>query len=405
MEGLNEVKVMRDPIHGYIHIREKIIWDLIGTREFQRLRRIRQLGSTSMVYHTGEHSRFSHSLGVYEIVRRMIEENKDLSSSLDPHEKVVALCAGLLHDLGHGPFSHTFEKISGLSHEEYTCRILLGKSEVHEVLAEYDERLPEEVASVVRHVHEDPILIQMIGSQLDADRMDYLLRDAYFTGTSYGTYDLERILRTLRVRDGKLVVKESGIHSIEDYIMARYHMYWQVYFHPVCRSYDAVFHNLFRRMEDVHAVSPEYMDDYPMFVPLLENRELGEEEFFEMDDSAFEYGFVRMREHAQDPVMRDLADRLVGRKLFAYSPVESVAMANEYYRWIASCGFDPEYYMYVDERKQSPYQPYQKEDDAIWILMEDGQIRELSEASPIVRAVMDTEQDEKKVFYPRECEE
>ena len=232
-EKLDEIKVLRDPVHGYIHIEYKVIWDCINSREFQRLRRIRQQGSSFVVYHTAEHSRFGHSLGVYEIVRRMCNEIKDIDDYLSEEDKVVVMLSGLLHDIGHGPFSHTFEAISDIKHEIYSCRILEEDTEVHRALENSRRGLSSTVASVINHTHLNPILAQMVSAQLDADRMDYLLRDAYFTGTKYGEFDLERVLRTLRIKDNTIMVKESGVHSIEDYIMARYHMYWQVYYHPV----------------------------------------------------------------------------------------------------------------------------------------------------------------------------
>ncbi|MBQ1506114.1 MAG: HD domain-containing protein [Erysipelotrichales bacterium] len=402
MDKLEEVKVMRDPIHGYIRVSEKVIWDCIGTREFQRLRRIEQLGATNRVYHTAEHSRFAHSLGVYEIVRRMIEENTDISSVLNDYEKVTVMLAGLLHDIGHGPFSHAFERVSSVSHEEYTSRIIRGDSEIYGVLASYDPNLPNDVASVIEHKHPNGLLTQMISSQLDADRMDYLLRDAYFTGTSYGAYDLERVLRTIRVRDGKLVVKESGIHTIEDYIMARYHMYWQVYLHPISRSYEAIMANLFKRMEYLHEMDPDTTADYPMFTPLLEKRVLTNDELFDMDEYAFGYGFNLIRKNSGDPIMRDLADRLINRRLFDYETLYSVAKANEYYEWIRDNGYDPDYYMFIDENVAVPYRPYSHGVNAIWVLMHDDSVKELSKASPIVSAVMGTGTNDKKVFYPKE---
>ena len=209
----DEVKVMRDPIHGYIHVEYQILWDCINAREFQRLRRIHQLGGDFQVYHTAEHTRFSHSLGVYEIVRRMVEEVDGLKNDLNEHEKVTVMLAGLLHDVGHGPFSHAFEAISGFSHEVYTKRILLEDSEIHRILCRADEQLPYAVASIISYEHPNELLNQIVSGQLDADRMDYLLRDAYATGTSYGEFDLERILRTIRIRDHQILVKESGIHK------------------------------------------------------------------------------------------------------------------------------------------------------------------------------------------------
>ncbi|MFR9254665.1 MAG: HD domain-containing protein [Merdibacter sp.] len=268
-ERTEEVKVMRDPIHGYIHVHYKVIWDCINAREFHRLRRIHQLGGDFQVYHTAEHTRFSHSLGVYEIVRRMVEEIEELSRSLSEYEKCAAMLAGLLHDLGHGPFSHAFEAVSDCHHEQFTQRILLEDSEIHRILSAADVRLPQDVADIIGYRYKNDLLNQLVSGQLDADRMDYLLRDAYFTGTSYGTFDMERILRTIRIQDAHLAVKESGIHSVEDYIMARYHMYWQVYLHPVARSYEIMIALLFERMKTLWKQKPSFFAGLEMFTPFL----------------------------------------------------------------------------------------------------------------------------------------
>lgn len=197
---LSETKVLKDPVHSYIHINYEVVWNCLDSKEFQRLRRIRQLGGDFQVYPTAEHSRFSHSLGVYEIVRRMVTEIKSLSVELSEYDKICVMLAGLLHDVGHGPFSHAFEHVTKHSHEDYTAKIILGETELNQVLTEVSPRLPEDIVSIIEHNHPNDILNQIISGQLDADRMDYLLRDSYFSATSYGQFDLERILRTMRVR-------------------------------------------------------------------------------------------------------------------------------------------------------------------------------------------------------------
>ncbi|MBR5795001.1 MAG: HD domain-containing protein [Erysipelotrichaceae bacterium] len=403
MKKLDEVKVLRDPIHGYIHIKYQIIWDCLNAPEFQRLRRIHQLGATHIVYHTAEHSRFSHSLGVYEIVRRMISENGDIGQALSQYEKITVMLAALLHDIGHGPFSHSFEHVSKYNHEECTCNIITGDSSIYRILSKENPRLPYDVASVINHTHPNPLLIQMVSSQLDADRMDYLLRDAYFTGTSYGEFDLERVLRTIRVKNQKLVVKESGIHTIEDYIMARYHMYWQVYYHPVSRSYEAILHSFFKRLLDVYHMDPSIVDEAPMFKALCEKEYLTNSELYELDECACQFGFMQLTK-CEDDILKDLSNRLLSRHLFEYDDIYTIEQENEYFKWIQSHGFDPEYYMYVDRTEQRPYQPYRDhEDNAIWVLMRDGSIQELSKVSTIVDAILKGEnKNEKKVFFPDE---
>ena len=404
-ERTEEVKVMRDPIHGYIHVHYKVIWDCINAREFQRLRRIHQLGGDFQVYHTAEHTRFSHSLGVYEIVRRMVEEIEELSRSLREYEKCAAMLAGLLHDLGHGPFSHAFEAVSDCHHEQFTQRILLEDSEIHRILSAADVRLPQDVADIIGYRYKNDLLNQLVSGQLDADRMDYLLRDAYFTGTSYGTFDMERILRTIRIQDAHLAVKESGIHSVEDYIMARYHMYWQVYLHPVARSYEIMIALLFERMKTLWKQKPSFFAGLEMFTPFLSGERVAIEALFRLDEAAALYGFALLTQRS-DPILRDLAARVLDRRLFAYTQEEAdtyakicpIAKAN---------GYDPQYYVHRDHVTQKPYSPYKGRQGThvIWIVDEQGTLSELSEKSAIVSALVDAKVKEQQlVYYPAELE-
>ena len=162
---LNETKVIRDPIYSYIQVDYQIIWDLLSTFEMQRLRRILQLAGTNYVFPSCEHTRFVHSLGVYEVARKIITTVEDIKNSLNEEEKVQVLCAALLHDLGHGPYSHCFENFHEVSHEEYTKLIILSEeSEINRVLRKYDENLPKFVSSIIDHSHPNPLLYQLISS-------------------------------------------------------------------------------------------------------------------------------------------------------------------------------------------------------------------------------------------------
>ncbi|NLC97221.1 MAG: HD domain-containing protein [Erysipelotrichaceae bacterium] len=400
-EKLDEIKVLRDPVHGYIHIEYKVIWDCINSREFQRLRRIRQQGSSFVVYHTAEHSRFGHSLGVYEIVRRMCNEIKDIDDYLSEEDKVVVMLSGLLHDIGHGPFSHTFEAISDIKHEIYSCRILEEDTEVHRALENSRRGLSSTVASVINHTHLNPILAQMVSAQLDADRMDYLLRDAYFTGTKYGEFDLERVLRTLRIKDNTIMVKESGVHSIEDYIMARYHMYWQVYYHPVARSFECVLSALFERMRDLTSVNPKVLKDITIFDDfIMHGVKPSLQSHFLLDENSCFYGFQKLMKH-EDKILSDLARRLLNRDLFQYQDIVDRKTIEEVTKRTTDAGYHPKYYVKVDNVRQRPYQPL-GDDRSIWILMSNGEVQELSEGSPIVASIIKGKNKaDNKVFFPR----
>ncbi len=397
----DEVKVLRDPVHGYIHVDYDVIWKLINSKWFQRLRRIRQLGGAHMVYHTADHTRFSHSLGVYEIVRRMVTEVPDIAGALDEREKITVMAAGLLHDIGHGPYSHAFEVITKCPHETYTCMIIEQDPEIRGILEQTAEGLSKDVADVIRHESSNPILPQIVSAQLDADRMDYLLRDAYFTGTKYGEFDLERILRVLRVRDGRIVVKESGVYAVENYIMARYHMYWQVYYHPIARSYENLIVSLFARLRDLEHEG-KLPESVPVFEPLLKGRQLTLEEYFVLDEYACSYAFEMLRK-AEDPVVGDLASRLLDRRLFDYMEAseENIGKVTEL---LKKAGLDPAYYLARDGVRQKPYEPYSKDaGNAIWVRMHGGNILEISYASNIVYSLVNGPQvSDDRVFFPGE---
>jgi len=397
-ENLDEVKVFRDPIHEYIRVDKRIVWDVINTKEFQRMRRIKQLGGTFMVYHTAEHSRFAHSLGVYEIARRMIDEIVGLSDLLSERDKIVLLISALVHDVGHGPFSHAFEAISLKNHEFYTKKIILGNTEINQVLNSYDPLLANDVVAVIDHKYPNKILTDLVSSQIDADRMDYLLRDAYFCGTSYGDFDLGRLFRTFRIADNRLVVKESGVNAVEDYIMARYHMYWQVYFHPVSRSYEVVMQKLFKRLNYLYHHNLKILNDCQPFYPIFENQELSVEQHFKLDESTVNYIFNRLCD-SSDPIVADLSSRIINRKLFKFVDSNEVNIDSLKSKLIEN-GYDLDYYYAEDQTAKGPYEPYSN--DHINILLNNQTVVEIKDASVIVNSI--TKASIKKVqriYYPK----
>ena len=403
LKRLDETKVLKDPVHSYIHIHYEVIWNCLDSKEFQRLRRIRQLGGDFQVYPTAEHSRFSHSLGVYEIVRRMVTEVKTLCAELTEYEKVCVMLAGLLHDVGHGPFSHAFEHVTNHSHEEYTAKIILGDTELNSILRAVSKKMPEDIVSIIQHTHENDILNQIVSGQLDADRMDYLLRDSYFTATSYGQFDLERILRTMRVRktsEGRkvIVVKHTGIHSVEDYIMARYQMYWQVYYHPVARSYEAVFIQLFNRLKDIFKDNKDYFEDKKVLIPFLEKAEVSEEEYFRLDENSLLYCCALIQDKG-DVIAADLAKRLQNRKLFEYVDYNEENLA-QIQNMLRENGYDEQYYLRIENIEASVYSPYKGR--KILIEKLDGQIVALEKASTIVESITKGQtKKEGTIFFPR----
>lgn len=403
LKRLDETKVLKDPVHSYIHIHYEVIWNCLDSKEFQRLRRIRQLGGDFQVYPTAEHSRFSHSLGVYEIVRRMVTEVKSLCVELTEYEKVCVMLAGLLHDVGHGPFSHAFEHITNHSHEEYTAKIILGNTELNAILRAVSEKLPQDIVFIIQHTHENDILNQIVSGQLDADRMDYLLRDSYFTATSYGQFDLERILRTMRVRktnEGRkvIVVKYTGIHSVEDYIMARYQMYWQVYYHPVARSYEAVFIQLFNRLKDIFKVDKDYFEDMKVLIPFLEKSEVSVEEYFKLDENSLLYCCALIQDK-EDKIAADLAKRLQNRRLFEYVDYNEENLA-QIKNMLKENNFDERYYLKIENIEASVYSPYKGR--KILIEKLNGDIVALEKASTIVESITKGQtKKEGTIFFPK----
>ncbi|MDQ0723411.1 HD superfamily phosphohydrolase [Paenibacillus sp. W4I10] len=404
-QRLTEEKVFKDPVHNYIHVQDPVIWQLINTPEFQRLRRIRQLGTSYLTFHGAEHSRFSHSLGVYEITRKIISQfERSHYSDWPKEEKIVALCAALLHDLGHGPFSHSIEEAFDMNHEEWTCRIITGDTEVGAILRRYAPDFPEKVASVIQKTYEKPIVVNLVTSPLDADRMDYLLRDAYFTGVNYGTIDLDRILRMLRPYHGRIVVKESGMHAVEDYLMSRYQMYWQIYFHPVTRSSEIILRQIFKRAKTLiqHGFKFRFMID-PL--PQLFAGELSVDEYLQLDEALIQTAFTQWRKE-DDTVLSELCERFMDRKLYKYVELEQVdlTMMEEIREAFVQAGLDPEYDLEIDFPSDNPYdvfRPDESTDKQILLLDRQDNLRELSEVSDIVRSISGLHRGKHHLYYPQ----
>ncbi|WP_379137099.1 HD domain-containing protein [Paenibacillus sp. sgz500958] len=404
-QPLTEEKVFKDPVHNYIHVQDTTIWRLINTKEFQRLRRIRQLGTSYLTFHGAEHSRFSHSLGVYEITRRIISQfERSGYGDWMPEEGLLTLCAALLHDLGHGPFSHSIEEAFEMNHEDWTCRIILEDTEITEILREVEEDFPQKVASVISKTYEHAIVVNLVSSPLDADRMDYLLRDAYYTGVNYGTIDIDRILRVLRPYNGRVVVKESGMHAIEDYLMSRYQMYWQVYFHPVTRSSEIILRQIFRRAKEL------FQGQFPfrfMIEPLsdLFGGEVTVEQYLQLDEALVQTAFMQWTME-EDELLSDLCNRFIHRKLYKYVEMESLDLEtiDEIRRSFSGVGLHPEYALEVDFPTDLPYDVFRPgegfDKKQILLLDREDRLREISEVSDIVRSISGIHRGRYHLYFP-----
>ncbi|MFG6119410.1 HD domain-containing protein [Thalassobacillus sp. B23F22_16] len=403
-EKLNEEKVFKDPVHRYVHIRDRVIWDLVGAPEFQRLRRIKQLGTSYLTFHGAEHSRFNHSLGVYEIVRRIIHNFED-RPNWDPNERLLCLCAALLHDLGHGPFSHSFEKVFKLDHEDFTQEILLGDTTINAILNRVENGFPKKVADVINKTYHNKLVVSLISSQIDADRMDYLQRDAYFTGVSYGHFDMERILRVMRPMEDQVVIKESGMHAVEDYIMSRYQMYWQVYFHPVTRSAEVILSKILHRAKELHETGYEFSLKPTHFLSFFKEKPTLKE-YLELDEAVAMYYF-QIWINEEDPILSDLCERFVNRRLFKYiefNPNLQMSEWMELYRLFNKAGLNPDYYLVVDSSSDLPYDFYRPGEEEerlpIHLLMPNQELKELSRQSEIVESISGKKRTDHKLYFP-----
>lgn len=406
-QKLAEEKVFKDPVHRYIHIRDQVIWDVIGAKEFQRLRRIKQLGTTYLVFHGAEHSRFNHSLGVYEIVRRIVDDSFKNRPEWDESERLVVLCAALLHDLGHGPFSHAFENVFDLDHEEFTRAILLGDTEVNEILKRVSKDFPQKVADVIAKTYPNKQVVSLISSQIDADRMDYLQRDAYFTGVSYGHFDMERILRVMRPREDQIVIKSSGMHAVEHYIMSRYQMYWQVYFHPVSRSAEVILTKILHRAKALSKKGYDFEQQPTHFKSFFEGN-FSLQEYLALDEGVL-MTYFQLWMTEKDPILADLCDRFVNRKLFQYIEFD---LAKDYMKMkelellFKKVGIDPEYYLVFDSSSDLPYDFYRPGEEGeripIHLLMPNDEIRELSRESEVVEAISGKRRTDHKLYFPED---
>ncbi len=394
---LSRTKVFRDPLYGYITVDYKIISDLIDTKEIQRLRRIRQLAGVGMVFQTAEHSRFTHSLGAYHMANLVIK-NVDGMNEISEYEKVLFLCAALLHDVGHGPFSHAFENVISITHEEYTTKIITTKgTEINNVLSIQDG-LANDIASVIDHDGKYPLIESLVSSQLDVDRMDYLSRDAYMTGAAYGNIDYFRIMRSMKVQDNKILCKASGVHSIESYLMSRYHMYFQVYYHPTARSFEVVLESIYKRILDLHKEGYRFEAKIGTFIKVL-NDTNNLEAYNELDDY-YVTGFIKQLAHSKDKVLSRLCNAFLNRHLFkvidlADDPdLEFIEELNQKY------GDDPYFYKRVSAKGQAYMHSKKSDINDIKVLLPNGSIKSLDKYSPIIKSLVSSSYTEiNRIYY------
>jgi HD superfamily phosphohydrolase len=415
-------RIYRDPVHNIIRLRTdtregRLLVNLVDAPEFQRLRRIKQLGLALYTYQGAEHSRFAHSLGVLHLITRVLDrlgENYRISEE----DRAAARAAALLHDVGHGSFSHVMEHVLGFHHEEWTVRAVLSEeTEINAVLREYSPQLPRRVADIIEGKFQPAFLGQLVSSQLDVDRMDYLLRDSLMTGAKYGIYDLEWIINALAVdeENDRIYVAARGLYAVEEYLQARYYMFRQVYFHRTLRSAEAVLRSVLRRALELVAAGEEvWCAPGTAFEKVLHRQTLALEDHLEMDDSDVLFHLKQWR-RAKDSVLHDLSNRFIGRRLFKAIDLDMPVGEREQFLTaaraaVARAGFEPRFYFIEDHAGDVPYYNYYTAEGAepkARIYVEDGyarpSIREISEVSGAVRGLQRYQLD--RVCFPPEVKE
>ncbi|MBM3461203.1 MAG: HD domain-containing protein, partial [Armatimonadetes bacterium] len=370
--GFSE-KVFRDPVYGNISVFSPAVMEIIDSPEFQRLRRINQLGMCHTVYHGAEHSRFQHSLGAMWLMHRVLR-NWDDSRKIDmsPEVRLAATLAALLHDVGHGPFSHALENVfTHFHHEE------IGKRIVSERLRPILERHGVDtdlILGIMRGNAGMPFLTELIASQVDVDRMDYLLRDSLYAGVRYGYYDIDRMIYALTpIPDATgyvLALDPKGIHVAEEYLFSRYSMYWQVYFHKTTRSCEIALRAVLARARDLFASRPEALYIPPnlgfVFEPPLSGRSGAKskqewlENFIQIDDTDF-YHAIKLWRKSDDAILADLADRFINRRLLKTIPAPRESGRRAAIRDLVAARMGAEaarYYYHLDRPSDSAYDYY-----------------------------------------------
>ncbi len=407
-----------DPVHQDIVLDrndrcDQLIIDLIDTKEFQRLRRILQLGVSYFTYQGAEGSRFTHSVGVMFIARQLLQLLKDRNPELAEEEPLI-LAAALLHDAGHGPYSHVTEKILGYDHEDWSCKIIEGDTEINAVLKAFNPKYPGWIKSILKKTYEPKYISDMVSSQLDCDRFDYLLRDSYLTGTAYGLFALHRILSSMEIDPEShriIVAGEKGQAAVEDYLFARSSMYQQVYYHRKNLAARALLSRLIKRAR-LLAGEICFIDEAT--AKWLRGSNLDVQDYLFLDDVQMTYHIKRWA-CDKDPIMKDLASRFLNRKLFnaIKLPFLKIDEVNEVKskakKMVANCGLDPEYYVAIETTGLRPYDYYRPEANHpqtnILVRTERGEIKELSTISPTVEALVRGSFDTYWLIYPSEARE
>ncbi|HVU03320.1 MAG TPA: HD domain-containing protein [Polyangiaceae bacterium] len=421
--------ILRDPVHGLVSFEAdeySIIPRLLDTREVQRLRRIRQLGLTALAYPGAEHTRFSHAIGAAHVMTRFIRRLQEIHEGLPFWQRVTterardAVAAALLHDAGHGPFSHLFEEAmpDAPRHEEWTSRIVMDPStEVNRVLRESDPGLPARVNELVHGRHRLSYLARTVSGTFDVDRCDYLLRDAHSTGVEYGKFDLDWLLRSLRFGeqpdDGEAPVLAidgaKGLPAIESFILARLFMFQHVYFHKASRASEWMLSRLLGRVCRLLEGGARLPLVPRAVEAIAQTGDSDLSDYLDLDDSSL-FTAMAAWQHVQDPILSDFSRRLYGRKLFKtielYGEHREPAArhaALEKARDIARrAGFDADVYVGLDVASDVPFDDSK---DSLRVVFPNGQSRRPAEVSLLLGRLDGERIQRVRLIFPPELRE
>ena len=403
----NKRKNINDPVYGFITIPDDTVFDLIEHPWFQRLRRIKQLGLTYYVYPSATHSRFQHALGCMYLVKQAVGVLRSKGIEITKEEEEGVTRAILLHDIGHGPFSHTLEQslVTGMTHEDLSLLFM------EELNRQFSGCLDTAIA-IFNNKYPKRFLHQLVASQLDMDRLDYLSRDSFFTGVAEGVINTDRIINMLSVSGDELVVEAKGIYSIEKFIMARRLMYWQVYLHKAVLSADRMLTSILKRAKmlalrgDKLFATPSlaaFLDRDPVSTPPCGPHCL--QEFAGLDDDDI-IASVKAWMEASDPILSTLCSNLINRRLFRVE-MQTEPFEPGYIRSIVSAtavqlGISEEDAGYFVVRDLVTNNAYNPKHDRIRILLRDNRLLDVAEASEQLNiSVLQTPVSKHVLCYPK----
>ena len=388
---MNEPKIINDPVFGFIKIPRGLLLDVVKHPLMQRLNRINQLGLASVVYPGARHTRFQHSLGAFHLMSEAILSLQQKGQFIFDSEAEAVQAAILMHDIGHGPFSHVLENtlISGISHEDISLMMM------EQINRDMNGQLNLAI-SIFKDQYPKRFLHQLISSQLDMDRLDYLRRDSFFTGVTEGNIGSARIIKMLNVVDDQLVVEQKGIYSLENYLTTRRLMYWQVYLHKTAVACEKVLVNLLRRAKQLAREGQEVFASpalaYFLYNDIdaqwFENHEEALHRYEELDDSDL-WSAMKAWKHADDKILATLATDMLDRRIFKVE-VSEEPVTEECINTLAQTiadkmgisADDARQYMISINTIQKDM--YNVDDDSIGVLCKDGTVKDVAEASELL---------------------